>query len=334
MENNPKVSISITTYNHGQFLRQCLDGVFIQNLQGGFEVLIHDDASSDNTQEIIDEYIRKYPGVIFPLIQVQNQYSKGVRGMMPRFNFPRARGKYIALCEGDDYWTDPNKLQRQVDFLEANPEYSFCFHPVSILMPNDELKQDFITQPPNAELDIATIARYGNFIHTPSMLFRNAIDSYPETFLEAPLGDYPLQMLLAEKGKCKMIPQSMAVYRYGVGVWSSAERAKRSLRTARTHVLLASYFLKKGNTTIGTIFLERIAKYLSANANQCSSENLNYLFNDFSHTNDLLSHMVNALEAKNQLVDNLKRNQVEATSSANMLRVIIHRVFKKLFRKV
>lgn len=99
-------------------------GFLIQETDFPFEILIHDDASTDKTADIIREYELKYPHLIKPIYQKENQYSKGVGGMMATFNFPRARGKYIALCEGDDYWTDPEKLQKQVDFLEANPEYS------------------------------------------------------------------------------------------------------------------------------------------------------------------------------------------------------------------
>nr|WP_288834192.1 glycosyltransferase [uncultured Flavobacterium sp.] len=120
------VSISCVTYNHAPFIKTCLDGFLMQQTSFAFEVVIHDDASTDGTREIIEEYTSKYPDIFFPMYQKENQYSQGIRGMMARFNFPRCRGKYIALCEGDDYWTDPLKLQKQVDVLENNPEYKFC----------------------------------------------------------------------------------------------------------------------------------------------------------------------------------------------------------------
>lgn len=122
--NNFLVSISCITYNQAPFIRACLDGFLMQKTSFPFEIIIHDDASTDGTKEIIEEYVTKYPDIIFPMFQEENQYSKGVRGMMAKFNFPRSKGKYIALCEGDDYWTDPLKLQKQVDFLEVNGEYS------------------------------------------------------------------------------------------------------------------------------------------------------------------------------------------------------------------
>src|SRR5690554_4131282 len=131
--NNPLVSISCITYNHAPYIRQCLEGFLMQQCDFEYEILIHDDASTDGTSDIIREYQEKYPNIIKPIIQTENQWSQGVRGIMARFNFPRAKGKYIALCEGDDYWTDPLKLQKQVDFLEENENYSFCFHDAIIL---------------------------------------------------------------------------------------------------------------------------------------------------------------------------------------------------------
>lgn len=105
----------------------------MQKTDFSFEILIHDDASTDGTKEIIEDYSNKYPNLIFPIFQNENQYSKGVRGIMAKFNFPRARGKYIALCEGDDYWTDPLKLQNQIDFLEERKDLGFCFHEVEVI---------------------------------------------------------------------------------------------------------------------------------------------------------------------------------------------------------
>jgi len=125
------VSICTITYNHAKFIRQALDGFLMQETNFPFEVLIHDDASTDGTADIIREYAEKYPDIIKPIFQKENQYSKGVQISLT-YNFPRVKGKYVALCEGDDYWTDPRKLQTQVDFLEANPEFSMCFHPVTV----------------------------------------------------------------------------------------------------------------------------------------------------------------------------------------------------------
>ena len=151
------VSISCITYNHAPYIRECLDGFMMQQTNFPFEVLIHDDASTDGTTEIIREYAEKYPDIIKPLYEEENQWVKGRRGSAV-FNFPRAQGKYIALCEGDDYWTDPLKLQKQVDFLESHPDYVMCWQQCkfylqtenrfTIIYPNERIKsitkQDFL----------------------------------------------------------------------------------------------------------------------------------------------------------------------------------------------
>jgi len=127
MEDLPLVSISCITFNHSKYVRQCFDGFLMQKTDFKFEVVVHDDASTDGTKEIIEEYTNKYPDIFFPMYQKENQYSKGVRGIMMRYNIPRCRGKYIAFCEGDDYWIDSFKLQKQFDFMEKNDNYSICF---------------------------------------------------------------------------------------------------------------------------------------------------------------------------------------------------------------
>lgn len=134
-KSNIIVSICCITYNHAPFIRKALDGFLMQEPPTGvskdepwYEILIHDDASTDGTDAIICEYAAKYPDRIFPLYEEINQYSHGGKGRMDLYNYNRVRGKYIAYCEGDDYWTDPKKLQKQVDFMESHPDYSICLH--------------------------------------------------------------------------------------------------------------------------------------------------------------------------------------------------------------
>lgn len=122
---NPLVSITCTAYNHEKFIRDTIEGFLMQKTTFPFEILIHDDASTDNTAEIIKEYELKYPDLIKPIYQKENQLSKGI-SIILNYTLPRAKGKYIAMCEGDDFWTDPDKLQKQIDFLESNSDYSLC----------------------------------------------------------------------------------------------------------------------------------------------------------------------------------------------------------------
>ena len=112
--------------------------LFMQKTNFKYEIIIHDDASTDGTTEIIKEYAEKYPDLITPIFQTENQYSKGLRGFYARFVFPKAKGKYIALCDGDDYWADSLKLQKQVDFLETHHDYAICSHDFKVY--NEEEK--------------------------------------------------------------------------------------------------------------------------------------------------------------------------------------------------
>lgn len=123
--NKPLVSICCITYNHENFIRSTIEGFLSQVTSFTYEIIIHDDASNDSTAEIIKEYASRHPGIIRTILQQENQFSKGVSPLI-KFVFPIVIGKYFAICEGDDYWTDNHKLQKQVDFMENHPEYGLC----------------------------------------------------------------------------------------------------------------------------------------------------------------------------------------------------------------
>ncbi|MED3781064.1 glycosyltransferase [Heyndrickxia sporothermodurans] len=127
MDNNIVVSVCVLTYNHEKYLRQALESILMQKTTFKYEILIHDDASTDSTQTIIREYALKYPEIIKPILQKENQYSKKI-GIYHTYVYPNISGKYVAYCEGDDYWIDSEKLQKQVDFLEKYPQYIATTH--------------------------------------------------------------------------------------------------------------------------------------------------------------------------------------------------------------
>ena len=129
---NTMVSINCIAYNQERYISDAIEGFLRQQTDFGYEILIHDDASTDRTAGIIEDYTRRYPDLIKPLYQTENQYSKGIK-VGTAFNLPRAKGKYVAFCEGDDYWTDPEKLQKQVDYMESHPECSMCCHAVKLV---------------------------------------------------------------------------------------------------------------------------------------------------------------------------------------------------------
>ena len=125
----PTVIVWCLTYNQKDYIRDALNGFVMQQTTFPFEVVVHDDASTDGTTEIVMDYACRYPDIVKPMVEKENQWQKGgLKHIISIMNEQHRRGKYIAFCEGDDYWTDPNKLQRQVDFLEKNPDYSMCFH--------------------------------------------------------------------------------------------------------------------------------------------------------------------------------------------------------------
>lgn len=213
------VSISCITFNHAPFIRQCFDSFLMQKTDFKFEILIHDDASTDGTKEIIEEYTLKYPDLFFPIYQSENQYSKGVRGMMERFNFIRARGKYIALCEGDDYWINPYKLQKQIDFLEANPNYSLVLSNVENLYEYvpEAHGYDFWKHQINAntDFDISTknLISHAMGALTAGSVFVKDLYKSNEQLKRAIGGEVKIWMVLSKYGKIRFMHQAMAKYR-------------------------------------------------------------------------------------------------------------------------
>ncbi|MEI6122892.1 MAG: glycosyltransferase [Bacteroidota bacterium] len=235
----PIVSICCITYNHQHFIRESLEGLLMQKTNFLFEILIYDDASNDNTAKIIKEYELKYPDKIKPVYQTENQYSKGVRGINSKYNFPRAKGKYIALCEGDDYWTDPLKLQKQIDFLEANPDYILSCHHCHYLKENEVAVQDVSDDYSFSSFTLDDIIK-GNFITTCSVVFRNP-GKLPSYSSKLPIGDWPLYLHLAKKGKIHFINKFMGVYRiHSGGIFSGQEKIVKIKQLLETTELIIS----------------------------------------------------------------------------------------------
>lgn len=231
------VSICCVTYNHVNYIRQCLDGFVAQQTNFPFEILVHDDASTDGTTEIVREYELKYPHLFRNVYQFENQFLK--QNTLHNFLFKMAMGKFISLCEGDDYWTDPLKLQKQVDFLEQHPELALCFHAVDEEDNSGNIST--ISLHPYKSDRYFTIEELAvkNFIHTASVLFkRNLIQHIPEYFAQSPVGDYPLFMLLASHGNMGYLHQCMAVYRRGSGMWSTIQKNDMYLKWSKMLALL------------------------------------------------------------------------------------------------
>lgn len=215
----PLLSISCITYNHEKYIKDCLEGFLKQNTDFETEILIHDDASTDNTQSIIKKYQNDYPEIIKPILQTENQYSIGQRGISIKFNVPRAQGKYIALCEGDDYWTDPLKLQKQVDFLEAHPECAFCFTRAEQEFTGTDKKN--IIYPKTISSSVLSATDYLDIPTTAtcSLVFRNYPKTHGTEFTMLPHshGDFLLYCNLLQLGKAGAIEDVTCVYRKQAG---------------------------------------------------------------------------------------------------------------------
>jgi len=217
----PIVSICCITYNHASYIRECLDGFLMQKTTFPIEILIFDDASIDHTQEIIKDFARKDTR-IKTFLQIENQWSKGKYGLID-WLFPRARGKYIALCEGDDYWTDPYKLQKQVDFLEANPKMSAVVHPSKII---NVLKKIEST----TERNLPVKLKYQHILssrkfHTNSIVFKSEIMQNFITGVYS--GDRAMYFLCMANGPIGFINEIMSVYRVtGTGASSTLDYKK------------------------------------------------------------------------------------------------------------
>ncbi len=220
------VSVSVITYQHAPYIKECLESILNQKTNFDFEILIHDDASTDGSTQIIEEYKALYPNMIFPKIQKENQYSKGIRGINFRYNFPRARGKYIALCEGDDYWVDEYKLQKQVDFLEAHPECSGIASNTQILYEQNPSQNRLFKQIPTQMLGTQDLVGMRKF-HTATLMGRTELlqkMNYPEQVLS---GDRFMNLALSLEGDIMYLDEVMAVYRdSGKGVSASTTSQK------------------------------------------------------------------------------------------------------------
>lgn len=217
------VSVYCLTYKHAKYLNQTLDGFAKQKTNFRFEVIIHDDASNDGSKEIIYDYCNKYPDIFIPIIQEVNQYSQKI-DIIRQFILPKVRGKYVAICEGDDFWTDENKLQMQVDALEYNTDCNMALHKVVEISENG-IATGF-TYPSykvNSILSSAVFIdmQYNYSFQTSSFFMRSNIwKDYiknPPLFKQLfPVGDVPLMLYFGDKGKTYYIDKAMSCYRRGV----------------------------------------------------------------------------------------------------------------------
>jgi len=212
------VSVQCLVYNHEKFLRQCLDGFVMQKTNFKFEVIVHDDASTDGSIDIIKEYAQRYPDIIIPFFEKENQYKKGGFELVFGIVAKHCMGKYVAICEGDDYWLDSNKLQKQYEIMEQHPELDMCAH--------SSYFENALTGERCGEIHLGSklkklsinqvIIGEGEYLSTNSLFYRNIINENIPSFRKFMNYDYTIQMHGALRGGIIYLPEHMSVYHVGV----------------------------------------------------------------------------------------------------------------------
>lgn len=238
------VTVICLAYNHEAWIRDALEGFVTQVAPFRFEVLVHDDASTDGTADIVREYARLYPEIIRPVTETENQQSRGV-AIGPGLLAPMIRGRYVALCEGDDYWTDPHKLQKQVAVLEAHPGVDICAHRALRVRAGDGRSHGCVAPRLRETLlspENVILGGGSRFVATSSLLCRT------ETYLrwtpmrDVQVSDYVLQLQGAARGGMIYLPDRMSVYRTGVpGSWNERNSGRRAAQRETNRRMLQAF---------------------------------------------------------------------------------------------
>lgn len=215
MESKIIVSIQCLVYNHEPYLRKCLDGFVMQKTNFKFEAIVHDDCSTDKSCAIIREYAEKYPDIIKPIYEKENQYSKH-DGSLNRIMDNASIGKYVAICEGDDYWIDPLKLQKQVDFLESHPDFDMVRTDSNVYYQDTNITINSVFGKklfPNCEDTFVDYVVRPAWLATCSWLIRSPLGDYDNLPNDCFKGDLALMIYIAKRSKVKYLPEVTSVYR-------------------------------------------------------------------------------------------------------------------------
>ncbi|HIO03830.1 MAG TPA: glycosyltransferase family 2 protein [Alphaproteobacteria bacterium] len=267
--NSPIISILCHTYNHRDYIEDALRGFLTQKTTFPFEVILHDDASTDGTTEIIKEYEERYPRILKPVIQKNNKYSKGVKPTL--LSFPHAKGNYIAMCEGDDFWFSDDKLQKQFDLATKNPNIYIFFHPSILFIKNKNkgIINDYGHQEKVIETS-ALIKKGGGVMPTASlMIHRSIFENLPEWFRAAPVGDYYFQVIASKNGafySCN--PDS--VYRLGTAHSVSKSHREKKGGELKKYFISEIYSLNQLNEFLEKKYESDIRYFQSVVAQNCA----------------------------------------------------------------
>lgn len=239
------VDINIACYNQEKYIAQAIEGVIAQKTNFPFRIIIGDDCSTDGSAAIIKKYQQKFPDIIEAYFHPINLGFKGpeTNGL---FLLKKSNAKYITLLDGDDYWIDPYKLQKQVEFLETNPEFSICFHSVEVVY-TDKSKPTEVSGRDQKQVSTFEDLALCNFINTVSCIFRNTLyNNLPNWLLKVPAGDWTIYLLTAQHGKIYFINEPMAVYRINPGSsWANQSTLVRLQKMISMLLIFEKKFDKK-----------------------------------------------------------------------------------------
>ncbi|MCB0792012.1 MAG: glycosyltransferase [Flavobacteriales bacterium] len=233
----PLVSVVCTTYQHERYIAQALDGFLMQRTDFPFEIIVHDDASTDATPRIVREYAERYPDLIVPVLQAESHFHKP--GSVTKAACDVARGRYIATCEGDDHWTDPDKLQLQVDLLEANPDATGCFHYTQQIFDGTGAPGRIIGEHGGrTRFSVEdTFSPYA-LCHYNAFMFRSHLQFLPDWYATIKSGDMAIFSMVAAQGPLLCIPRVMSVYRkHSAGITAADAAEQKAHHLARIRLL-------------------------------------------------------------------------------------------------
>ena len=307
------LSVRLMVFNHEPYIREAIEGILKQKTTFPIEVVIGDDFSTDKSLEIIKEY-QSTSTIHFKILERKegDTYWQNRQKLGRLHNFynilENCSGKYIALLDGDDYWTDSSKLQKQVDFLENNTDFAICFHNMEIA---NESKPSIVALTNSKQQESVStnvvLASKGNFIFTASVVFRKPIAEYPEWLTNLPIGDYPIHLYNAQFGKIKYINQVMGVYRvHESGTWGIVSKEKQYERWIPTLTELATKFSPEVNiqleyqkkNALFDLYLISNSQGNQEKATECIAQlmdcDVNYIARKFNKTEAMLHSMLNS----------------------------------------
>ncbi|WP_075593929.1 glycosyltransferase family 2 protein [Pseudoalteromonas sp. PAB 2.2] len=255
-----KVTICCIVFNHFDFVEEAIKSFLMQETDFPFEIIIHDDASTDASATVIEKYVKLYPNLIKPIYQSENIYSKGIKPLS--IIFSQAKGDYFAICEGDDYWLDKNKIQKQYDYMSENLECSVSYHR-SLLIENGELTDKYsLNNKCYKDFDQIDLLKGRGRISTQTAMLRSNIKHLPEEYSMVTNEDSFLFVLCGEFGVGKFLEEiGPSAYRlHNGGIWSNKKSSMKSIKAAESYYWIAKYYERVGKKHFSSFFLFKSIK--------------------------------------------------------------------------